>query len=67
MFFPRPGYDHKSAFVTNATINMFFNNKIIKVAKELWGFTHNEMFLMWHIVNETFYKPSVKLVDNNMD
>lgn len=36
------------------------NNKVAKVLWELICFTHHEMFLVWHIGNETpFQRPSV--------
>ncbi len=69
MFFPLPDYGPSSAHwniqkyrnpsVTNA-ISMFCNNKVAKVLRKLFAFTHHEMFLVWHVGNETpFYRPSV--------
>ena len=72
MFFPLPDYGPNSAHwniqkfrnasVTNA-ISMFCNNKVAKVLRELFAFTHHEMFLVWHLGNETpFYRPSVGIL-----
>src|SRR4029434_3242361 len=65
MFFPLPDYGPNSAHwninkfrnasVTNA-ISMFCNNKVAKVLRELFAFTHREMFLVGHLGNMTpFY------------
>ena len=55
MFFPLPDYGPNSAHwniqkfinvsVTN-TISMFCNNKVAKVLRELFAFTHHEIFLV---------------------
>ncbi len=69
LFFPLPNYGPNSAHwniqkyrnpsVTNV-ISKFCNNNVAKVLRKLFAFTHHEMFLVWHVGNETpFYRPSV--------
>ncbi len=71
MFFPLPDYGPNSAHLniqkyrnpsaTNA-ISMFCNNKVAKVLRDLFAFTHHEMFLVWHVGNETpFYRHQLGL------
>ncbi len=41
---------------------MFCNTKVAKVLRELFAFTHHEMFLGWHVGNETpFYRHQLGL------
>ena len=50
----------RTTSVTNA-ISMFCNNKVAKVLNELFGFTHHEMPIVWHLGNEKpFYRPSIR-------
>ncbi len=45
--------------LTNA-ISMFYNNKVLTVLRKHFASTNHEMFIVWHIGNETpFYRPSV--------
>lgn len=43
----------------NSAISMFCKNKVLKVLTELIGFTHYEVFLVWHLGDDTpFYRSS---------
>ncbi len=63
MLFPLPDYGLNSAHwniqkyrnpsVTNA-ISMFCSNKVAKVLRKLFAFTHHEMFLVWHVMRHLF-------------
>src|SRR4029434_10301284 len=68
MFFPLPDYGPNSSHwnlqqfrnvsVTNG-LSIFCNNKVAKVLRELFAFTHHELFPVGHLGNETpFYRPS---------
>lgn len=47
-------------FWNSSVTNMFCNNKVVTVLHQLFGFTHHEMVLVWHLGNEAhFYRPSV--------
>ncbi len=58
MFFPLPVYGPNSAHwniqkyrnpSVSYAISMFCNNKVSKVLRKLFAFTHHEMFLVWHV------------------
>ncbi len=66
MFFPLPDYGPNSAhwniqkYRNPSAISKFCNNKVAKVLRKLFAFTHHEMFLVWHVGHETpFFRPSV--------
>ncbi len=58
---------YRNPSVTNA-ISMLCNNNVVKVLRKLFAFTHHEMFLVWHVGNETpFYRPSVGTEPTNIN